>query len=58
MSEKEELLEFYHYRLFKKLEPMQQAERFAYLIDLFGKRWFEVHERLLSLYPSLGAWHK
>ena len=51
----ESLLEFYNYRLFKKLEPMQQAERAAFMSELFGTRWHEVYERISELYPTLRA---
>ena len=49
----EELLEFYQYRLFKKLIDMEFSERAAYLIDLFASRWTEVYEHLTNLYPRL-----
>ena len=49
----EDLLEFYQYRLYKKLIGMQQTERAAYMMELFGKRWMEVYEHLANLYPQI-----
>lgn len=49
----EDLLEFYQYRLYKKLIGMQQMERAAYMMELFGKRWMEVYDPLVNLYPQL-----
>lgn len=49
----EELLEFYQYSIFKKLIDMQPQARAAFMTDLFGKRWIEVHDRLTNLYPQL-----
>lgn len=51
--ENEDLLEFYQYRLFKKLNMMQYTERYAYMTDLFGRRWTEVYSCLASIYPQL-----
>lgn len=49
----EDLLEFYQYRLHKKLIGMQQMERAAYMMELFGQRWMEVYEHLSTHYPQL-----
>lgn len=49
----EELLELYQYRIFKKLKIMWQAERAAYMADLFGRHWMKVYEHLANLYPQL-----
>jgi hypothetical protein len=48
-----ELLEFYQYRMFKKLIDMQYAERAAYLMDILGRRWMEVYAHLTNIYPQL-----
>lgn len=49
----EDLLEFYQSRLYKKLIRMHQAERAALMMDIFGKRWLEVYDHLVNLYPQL-----
>jgi hypothetical protein len=49
----EDLIEFYHYRLYKKLIVMEYMERAAFMTDLFGRRWTEVYGVLTILYPSL-----
>lgn len=49
----EDLIEFYQYRLFKKLIGMEYIFRAAFMADLFGRRWPEVYERLSILYPEL-----
>lgn len=49
----ESLLEFYQYRLYKKMIDMQKLERAAFMEDVFGKRWIEVYERITIIYPSL-----
>jgi len=49
----EDQLELYQYRLFKKLTPMQQTERGAFMADLFGQHWIDTYNRLVLLYPEL-----
>ena len=54
MSKSEfQMLDFYDRRLATKLSKMHQTERVAYLADLFGRRWIDVHHRLSALYPEL-----
>lgn len=47
------LLEFYQYRLFKKLSNLQYTQRVEFMSDLFGKRAMEVYEQIILLYPQL-----
>lgn len=49
----EDLLEFYQYRMFKKLIDMTSLERAAYMSDIFGRRWLEVYEKITHIYPAL-----
>jgi len=44
-----DMLAFYEYRLAKKLQPMQETERYAFVFDLFGRRGLEVMQRIAPL---------
>lgn len=48
-----ELVEFYQFSIFRKLEPMNQIERATFMTDIFGKKWHEVYEQIANHYPAL-----